>query len=560
MRVAWCSLSKQLACILFASLHIVVAAQMADPSRAYENLVELKASDAGLVVAAAASVDEKRVWAARRDSAGQLSLVEYEIESGKTVRQFGLGTTPRPSPEPFRAAFNPTRELFAFTSAHLQGGEDVTVVSVRDGALRFRPELPSNRRILDLAFSSDGQRLAVIMIGWSLEVRVWEPGSGRLVMTTAGRSTGWLSLSHDGRLLLMETDDGVVLRDVDSGRELSKLQRRGGFRDAAFDPNGKRIFLALREGDGAIVWDLATGTQSVQFTGHGMPIWRIEVNPAGTRAFTFDEGGRSRVWDVATGRLVASTQAMGQVRVSGLSPDMAAVGQTGFLAVLRGEARLWTDVNARLEKESSVATVDLTLAQGGDAGAMHRLVAAYRDGRGVAKNAALSSTWLKRSADAGHAPASVELGNLLVTGEGERQDCVEGGARLRKASSQGEAAAGAALDAVLSPVGGRQGAAAMSPQIQADLLETQIIDVLKRSEYPAFLANLCALEALGHAERLPAEARRELVYHRAVGLQAAGKPRAALAALTQYLNEAGSGGANYTAAIRLLRPLQEEVK
>ena len=43
-------------------------------------------------------------------------------------------------------------------------------------------------------------------------------------------------------------------------------------------------------------------------------------------------------------------------------------------------------------------------------------------------------------------------------------------------------------------------------------------------------------------------------------LRAAGKPRAALAALNQYLNEAGNSGANYTAAIQMLRPLQEEAK
>jgi hypothetical protein len=141
-----------------------------------------------------------------------------------------------------------------------------------------------------------------------------------------------------------------------------------------------------------------------------------------------------------------------------------------------------------------------------------------------------------------------------------RQDCAAGGERLRKAIASGSVEAGARLDAVLSPLGGRQGAEALTPQIQADLLEAQIIEVLTRKEYPAFLANLCALEALGHAERLPVETRRELLYHRAVGLRAAGKPSAALAALNQYLNEAGNAGASYTQAIQMLRPLQEEAR
>jgi hypothetical protein len=115
-------------------------------------------------------------------------------------------------------------------------------------------------------------------------------------------------------------------------------------------------------------------------------------------------------------------------------------------------------------------------------------------------------------------------------------------------------------DAVLDPIGGRDGLQSMSPQIQADLLEAQMLEALTKQEYPGFLAQLCAFEFLGHAERLPVEARRELLYHRAVGLRAGGKPQAALAALNQYLNEAGNAGASYTAAIQMLRPLQEEAK
>jgi WD40 repeat protein len=465
-----------------------------------------------------------------------------------------------------------------------------------------RLTLPEGFTLGAVAISPDARWVAgVLNATRSSRVHVWDVQSAaapREVRITSAQS---IDVSPDGaRVLTAFTEatglfggssDGVAeVWDVGTSKRLTEVRAKdAAFLAALFSPDGTRILTANRGVEkspaqvesSATLWDAGTG-KPVLAIGRGEgPASSISFSGDGSRIATASQDRRVRVWDARTGDLVARLGPHGSSRdagrpvmlevapgafiglpaeLSGMAATFAGQGSSLVTSGLDGTVNVWVDVAEKRAADKVAFNASQGLAQGGDAAAMYRVMAAYRDGRGVAKNAAVSSSWLTRAADAGHAAASVELGNLLVSGSGERQDCIEGGARLRKASSQGDADAGAALDALLSPVGGRQGAAAMSAQIQADLLETQIIDVLKRSEYPAFLTHLCALEALGHAERLPPQARHELVYHRAVGLRAAGKPKAALAALTQYLNEAGNAGANYTAAIRLLRPLQEETR
>ncbi|MCR6663466.1 MAG: hypothetical protein NVV60_10075 [Luteimonas sp.] len=116
------------------------------------------------------------------------------------------------------------------------------------------------------------------------------------------------------------------------------------------------------------------------------------------------------------------------------------------------------------------------------------------------------------------------------------------------------------MNKILSPIGGTSGAAGLSPQLQVDILESQLMDALHKQDYVTFLSNLCAFEALGHADILAPPQRIELLYHRAVGLRATGKPLAALMALNEYLNTAGNSGEEYQQAIMMLRPLQEEAR
>ena len=55
--------------------------------------------------------------------------------------------------------------------------------------------------------------------------------------------------------------------------------------------------------DGTVrVWDLATGQQQAELTGHHGPAMAVAVTADGTRAVSGGYDGTVRVWDLATGQ------------------------------------------------------------------------------------------------------------------------------------------------------------------------------------------------------------------------------------------------------------------
>lgn len=220
---------------------------------------------------------------------------------------------------------------------------------------------------------------------------------------------------------------------------------------------------------------------------------------------------------------------------------------------------------------------NLAEAEAGRPLAMFLVSEAFAYGQGVEKDPKNAIVWLERAAATGDDLAERTLADWLILGDFGRQDCTQAAALLPTLVSSpssdairnddepffsAERSAQRHLDLLrgkaLKALGGDEGIAGMAPQVQADLLEVQMLDALTKQDNQAFLDNLCASEFLGYADTLPAAARSELYYHRAVALRATGKPVAALDALNTYLNRAGRDGANYQQAIMMLRPLQAE--
>jgi hypothetical protein len=473
------------------------------------------------------------------------------------------------------------------------GTSSLVVIDVATDQEVRRFPIPENRGLGGVAISADGRRVAAIGANFLVRVHVWDVESGEGVQEIKVAAASGIALSPDGTRVLTTVSlmtglfgggvDAIAeLWDVVSGRRLTEVKvKDAGFNGAIFSPDGTRFLTANAGGrnspaaSSATLWDADTGRELMAIGRDEGPGMGLSFSADGARIATVSSDRRVRIWDAATGGLVGALPAHGLVgeairlevtpgtfvalsetQVAVVSPEFAREGTALVTSGLDGTVKVWVDA----EERRIAFQASLSAAQSGDLEAMYRVASGYREGRGVGRNGVVAAQWMTQAADGGHGPANFELAGVLVSGDAGRQDCVAGGERLRKAIASGSVEAGARLDAVLSPLGGRQGAEALTPQIQADLLEAQIIEVLTRKEYPAFLANLCALEALGHAERLPVETRRELLYHRAVGLRAAGKPSAALAALNQYLNEAGNAGASYTQAIQMLRPLQEEAR
>lgn len=544
-----------------------------------------------------------------QSSKGTIMLFDYS--TGSLVRSMNiplqgmLATTdlhPEGIPkkaQPFRrmrpaslSAFSvhPTGQTLLLGSNSLVNKETLSqghlsIIDLASGASVRSFPVRRHRHLAAAAFSPDGSKVAAIIMNSETNygaaegtLFVWEASTGREVFKVGSNGTTAVQFSPDGQSILtagthlccvaFETDTATLeLWDANTGKRISEIKRTGGygFSLAKFSPDGRFIATSSSIGSedaGRVnIWDVSTMQEALPLRGRTGHTFGMDFSPDGSRLITAANGfDQMNIWDLKTGAFVTSLQRKeGAKYVSTTFTFIAFHPQDNNFITAGGDGklRLWEDA----AKQRQVFSAELAAAQAGDAAAMARVQVLYREGRGTPKDVQQADDWLSRAAAAGDLSARTQLASILMSGDGSRQDCQAAGRELRAvlaAKPGGDAAA--VMDTILAPLGGASATSGLSPQIQADLLETQAIEALRQKDYPAFLQNLCALEALDHIERLLPEERNELLFHRAAGLRAAGKPVAALSALNEYLNTAGSTGPSYTEALQLLRPLQDEAK
>ena len=178
-----------------------------------------------------------------------------------------------------------------------------------------------------------------------------EPASLTLGELPAGvRPIVAVDLTGDGKLVAAGRGNRVFLYDVASGKELASL---GGHKDIIqslrFSPDGKK--LAAGSYEYATVWDLPGDLSTPigepkRFGPHAFRVLAIDFSPDGKKLATGggepSRSGEVKVWDLASGNLLRSLDALHTDTVFGLrfSPDganLASASADKFLKVTRVE-------------------------------------------------------------------------------------------------------------------------------------------------------------------------------------------------------------------------------
>ena len=119
---------------------------------------------------------------------------------------------------------------------------------------------------------------------------------------------------------------------------------------AAFSPDGARILTASRDKT-AKLWDAASGKLIASFA-HQASVYHAAFSPDGARILTASADNTAKLWDAASGKLIASFDHQDTVRWAAFSPD----GTRILTASWDKTAKLWdaaTPVElARQVKES----------------------------------------------------------------------------------------------------------------------------------------------------------------------------------------------------------------
>jgi WD40 repeat protein len=191
-------------------------------------------------------------------------------------------------------------------------------------------------------------------------VKVWSAGLGREL----AQERAWLwasTFSPDGRLIAnCPWHEGLGIRSVRSGRELLRIRPPNeSFLKIAFSPDSRRLVTAGTHKT-AKVWDVQTGELLLRLRGHRRQLRHVAYSSDGRRIATGSLDNTAKVWDARTGRelLTLPMDPQKGYALTGISDFVAwvtfdAKGERLLTGSTDGKARIWEVATGRL-----LATLD----------------------------------------------------------------------------------------------------------------------------------------------------------------------------------------------------------
>src|SRR5262249_42506508 len=129
-------------------------------------------------------------------------------------------------------------------------------------------------------------------------------GSVQLFELSRDGKTMASMVRRESKVVRGVTDDQICIWDVDTAKELRKIDRGRSGRDFligfALSPNGKTVAVAGRE-PLIQLWDVGTGKRIVQADAHEDRVESVGLSADGKTAVSLDPYGSIRNWDAATG-------------------------------------------------------------------------------------------------------------------------------------------------------------------------------------------------------------------------------------------------------------------
>ena len=225
-----------------------------------------------------------------------------------------------------------------------------------------------------LVLSPDGHR--VMLRSNTGRVRVYDLSrqGPPVLLHDIAANDGTLRLGPDGQLVVALGKENVTLYDLGSDR-LSELAHPLPVNSLEISADGKSLVTACQD-KFARVWDIASGTLVADPLRHDSAVLYAAFDKEGNRVVTGALDGTARIWSVSTGELLAEPLATGMpVKVVRVSPD----GTLALTSALEGRIDVWqvgnlpaTDATIQLgsqitalESSSDRSLVALATADGG---------------------------------------------------------------------------------------------------------------------------------------------------------------------------------------------------
>ena len=186
-------------------------------------------------------------------------------------------------------------------------GQDRTVYLLDTETLEVKNLRGHDDQVVRIAYSPDGRLVA--SASWSGEIRVWSLDAGTVrVVEGQGGAPSAIVFSPDGATLVAAYRQGRLLRlDARAGTEAAApFEVKGGCTAAAFSPDGSRVACSGADGKVRVV-SMISGVVATELfdASSSSPLRSVAIGPTGRVLAGAGDDRVVRVWDLASGKLVA---------------------------------------------------------------------------------------------------------------------------------------------------------------------------------------------------------------------------------------------------------------
>jgi WD40 repeat protein len=192
-----------------------------------------------------------------------------------------------------------------------------------------------------VAYSPDGQTLALASGSDDKTIKLWDVNTGNLLQTLKGHSelVNSVAYSPDGQTLASGNNDKTIkLWNVNTGNLLQTLEgHSNSVLSVAYSPDGQTVASGSR--DSTIkLWNVKTGKLLQTFTDHSDFVTSVAYSPDGQTVASGSRDSTIKLWNVKTGKLLQTFKGHSSwVYSVAYSPD----GQTVASGSLDNTIKIW---------------------------------------------------------------------------------------------------------------------------------------------------------------------------------------------------------------------------